>query len=105
MRSWSLIRKKVIQIHPKDNVATAISAIRAGTLLWFSKGKKLKVKDPIPFGHKISFKRIIKGGDVIKYGEKIGRTLHEIGPGELVHIHNMVGRRGKSRSKNKGQRA
>ncbi len=87
--------KKVILSHPKDNVATAKSPIRPGTLLIFSKIKKIIAKEEIPFGHKISLRRIPKGGPVIKYGERIGRAIRPIKLGELVHIHNVEGERGK----------
>jgi altronate dehydratase small subunit len=94
--------KKVILSHPKDNVGTAKSPIQTGTLLLFLKGKKIKVKEEVPFGHKIALRKIPKGGPVIKYGERIGRAIRTIKIGELVHIHNVVGERGKSKSKNIG---
>ncbi|MGA2463687.1 MAG: UxaA family hydrolase [Thermodesulfobacteriota bacterium] len=96
------IHKKVILSHPKDNVATAKFPIKAKTLLLFPKGKKVEVREKIPFGHKISLRRIPKGGPVIKYGERIGRAIRTIKIGELVHIHNVEGERGKGKSKKKG---
>jgi altronate dehydratase len=96
------IDKKVILSHLKDNVATAKFPIKPGTLLTISKGKKIIAKEGIPFGHKIALRRISKGGAVIKYGERIGRAIREIKPGELVHVHNVVGERGKGKSKKKG---
>jgi len=92
------VDKKVILSHLKDNVATAKSPIKPGTLLIFTK-YKIIAKEEIPFGHKIALRRISKGGVVIKYGERIGRAIREIKPGELVHIHNVVGQRGKSKKK------
>ena len=94
--------KRVILSHSKDNVATAKSPIKAKTLFLFPKGEKVEVREEIPFGHKISLRRIPKGGPVIKYGERIGRAIRTIKIGELVHIHNVVGERGKSKSKNIG---
>jgi altronate dehydratase small subunit len=91
--------EKVILSDPKDNVATAKSPISPGTRLTFSKNTKIIAKEEIPFAHKVSLRRIPKGGPVIKYGERIGRAVREIEPGELVHIHNVVGERGKSRKK------
>jgi altronate dehydratase len=93
--------KKVILSHPKDNVGTAKSPIKAGTLLLFLKGKKIKAKEEVPFGHKIALRKIPKGGPVIKYGERIGRAILEIEPGELVHIHNVKGERGRSKQRAK----
>jgi altronate dehydratase small subunit len=95
------VDQKVIFSHPKDNVATAKSPIKAGTSLILAKNKMI-AKEEIPFGHKISLRRIPKGGAVIKYGERIGRAIRSIEPGELVHIHNVIGERGKGKSRKKG---
>jgi altronate dehydratase len=91
--------EKVILSHPKDNVATAKSPIIPGTPLIFSKGKKIIAKEGVPFAHKISLRTIPRGGPVIKYGERIGRAIREIKPGEWVHIHNVTGERGRSKKK------
>ncbi len=103
---WRVMNKKyfekVILSHPKDNVATAKSPISIGTLLMFSKTKKIVAKEQIPFAHKIALRRISKDGAVVKYGERIGRAIREIKSGELVHIHNVVGERGRSKGRKKG---
>jgi hypothetical protein len=103
---WKVMKKKnfekVILSHPKDNVATAKTAIEPGTLLAFSKAKKIIAKEEIPFAHKIALRGIPRDGAVIKYGERIGRAIREIKPGELVHIHNVVGERGRSKGRKKG---
>jgi len=91
------IDRKVILSHPKDNVATAKSPIKAKTLLLFPKGKRIEVREEIPFGHKVCLRTISKGAPVIKYGERIGRAIQKIKKGELAHIHNVVGERGKSK--------
>ena len=91
--------EQVVQTHLKDNVVTAKSVIRAGTLVEFAGGKKIKVREEIPFAHKIALRKILKGGGVIKYGERIGKATRVIQPGELVHIHNVVGERGKGKKK------
>ena len=89
--------KNVILCHPKENVATAKSPIKAGTLLTLPKGKKVIVIEEIPFGHKVALRKISQKGGVIKYGERIGRAIRKIDTGELVHIHNVEGERGKGR--------
>jgi altronate dehydratase small subunit len=95
----SRVIENLILSHPKDNVATAKSPIKSGTSLTISKGKKIIVKEEIPFAHKIALRAIPRDGAVIKYGERIGRAICEIKPGELVHIHNVVGERGKGKRK------
>ena len=91
--------EQVVLTHSDDNVVTAKSVIRAGTLVEFAGGKKIKVREEIPFAHKIALRKIPKGGAVIKYGERIGKATRVIQPGELVHIHNVVGERGKGKKK------
>ena len=95
------IDKKVILSHLKDNVATAKSPIKAGALIIFTR-KMIIVKEEIPFGHKIALRKIPTGGAVVKYGERIGRAIRSIEPGELVHIHNVEGERGKGKSRDRG---
>jgi len=94
---------KFILSHPRDNVATAKVPIGPGTSLALSKGKSILAREEIPFAHKIALRRIPRDGAVIKYGERIGRAIREIKPGELVHIHNVVGERGRSKGRKKGQ--
>jgi altronate dehydratase len=90
------IDRRAIVSHPRDNVATTKSCIVAGTELLLSpNGEKLRVREPIPSGHKFSLCPIPKGRPVIKYGEKIGKAIRLIEPGEWVHTHNIEGLRGK----------
>jgi hypothetical protein len=93
----SRVIENLILSHPKDNVATAKSPIKSGTSLTISKARKIIAKEEIPFAHKIALRRIPRDGAVVKYGERIGRAIREIKPGELVHIHNVVGERGRSK--------
>ena len=54
--------EQVVLCHSKDNVATAKSVIRTGTLLEFPGGKKIEAREEIPFAHKIALRKISKGG-------------------------------------------
>ena len=101
----SRVIENLILSHPKDNVATAKSLIKSGTSLTISKAKKIIAKEEIPFAHKIALRGIPRDGAVIKYGERIGRAIREIKPGELVHIHNVVGERGRSKQTSSKRRA
>ncbi len=49
----------------------------------------------IPFGFKMAVTGIARGAQVIKYGESIGIASRDISPGQLVHIHNIEGARGR----------
>lgn len=86
-------RIKVIVINEKDNVATALEPLKAGTTVSVKvQGhiEKMKLLSDIPMGHKFALRDMGEGGVVIKYGEPIGQTTVKITRGEHVHIHNVV---------------
>lgn len=90
--------KRALIISGKDNVATALQDIEAGADVAAKLGdevKALKAIEQIPFGFKIALADIAKGQEVYKYGEVIGRASQPIRAGELVHIHNVEGTRGR----------
>lgn len=84
-------------MNPKDNVATAITDLRAGDVLFESNasGQNLTIKlnSDVPFGHKLSLCRIEPNSPVIKYGEVIGISTVGIALGEHVHVHNVASTR------------
>lgn len=90
--------KDVIVIDGKDNVATAVRDLPAGSVIQLSvSGGKRQVKlvQAIPFGHKFALKRIPKGEAVVKYGEVIGVATEDIQVGGHVHVHNVRSNRGR----------
>ena len=91
-------KSKVVVINEKDNVATAIVPLKAGsTIALEGQGRKDRIKllSSIPMGHKFALQDIEKGADVVKYGEPIGQTTTRIARGEHVHVHNVVSHRGR----------
>ena len=90
-------KEKVLIFSNRDNVGTATQEMRPGELfLAKSKlGQALKVRETIPFGFKLALENIPKAGEVIKYGEIIGRSTRLIQAGEMVHVHNIEGTRGR----------
>ena len=83
---------KAIMMEEKDNVATLICTIDKDHQVQVEVGEqnfRVQAQDPIPYGHKIALKDIDKGGEVIKYGEVIGRSTDNIKEGSHVHIHNI----------------
>jgi len=84
--------EKALVIDKVDNVATATSHLKSGEVVSLSVGSKrleVHLNDDIPFGHKFAIRHIDKGDDVLKYGERIGRSLSVINVGNHVHIHNI----------------
>ena len=79
---------KMIQIHPGDNVAVALSPIEQGEMLEIS-GFSYPAAQDIPQGHKMALQPIKKGEPVMKYGFPIGYASCDIEKGQWVHTHNV----------------
>lgn len=81
-----------------DNVATVLENVDTGEQIAASIGREtrtLVAAESIPFGFKVAFDNIPRGGSVLKYGEVIGKASVSIKKGQLVHIHNLEGTRGR----------
>jgi hypothetical protein len=85
---------RVIVISPRDNVATALDPLAAGTTIDVD-GRAIVVRESIAGGHKIALTRIAANEPVIKYGSPIGTATLEIEPGAHVHTHNVASTRGR----------
>ena len=77
-----------IIIDPRDNVATAINNLNAGSKMHTGHGE-VTLLDDIVYGHKFALADIPKGEYVIKYGARIGRATTSISSGGHVHVHNV----------------
>ena len=89
--------KNIIVKSERDNVGNALEAVEQGDEVAWSRGGlpgRTTALDKVPFGFKMALEQLPAGADVIGYGEVIGMALRDIRPGELVHIHNMAGKRG-----------
>jgi len=82
----------------KDNVATTLEDIEAGAEVAVRLGGKvisIEALVRVPFGFKVAVVDIAQGTHVLKYGASIGIASSNIKRGELVHIHNLEGGRGR----------
>jgi altronate dehydratase small subunit len=89
--------EQAIVIDPRDSVAIAVVDLSAGQLCTVRVGEEarsVELKDRIPFGHKFALRQIRRGESVLKYGEVIGEATSDIEPGNWVHVHNVVSKRG-----------
>ncbi len=75
--------KSTLMIHPQDNVAVALTDLKAGQT-----HEGITLAQDIAKGHKFALKAIAQGEQVIKYGNPIARATKDIGVGEHVHTHN-----------------
>jgi altronate dehydratase len=90
------VRSRAVIINKKDNVATAVTPMQTGSIVPIEvqgRVEKIKLVSDIPMGHKFALRPIDENGDVIKYGEPIGKTTAAIAKGEHVHVHNVVSHR------------
>ena len=97
MKTTIKLQDKFIVADPKDNVATARAEIEAGVVLSREGRADISVREVIPFGHKLALERIASGEPIFKYGQRIGVATSDIAEGELVHVHNLAGERGRSK--------
>lgn len=88
---------RAVVLHKEDNVGTLIDSASKGeacTLQGERTGSVPLVAD-IAFGHKICIAATPAGGDILKYGQVIGRASKAIAAGEHVHVHNVESGRGR----------
>ena len=75
---------KYIKINPADNVAVALTDLKAG-----EPASGLQLATDVPAGHKFTLCDIAEGQDVIKYGYPVGHLIASVPAG--THIdHNHI---------------
>ena len=70
-----------LKINDNDNVVVALNTIPAGEKITVSVGdgsKTVTAREEIPAGHKMAICDIPEGGEVIKYGYRIGNAKENI---------------------------
>ena len=96
MKTSIKMQERLIVADPNDNIATARVELNSGLVLTRDIGDDIVLRDDIPFGHKVATKPIAKGEPVFKYGQRIGVATRDIVVGELVHVDNLTGERGRN---------
>ncbi len=81
---------RCFQVHPADNVATALDDLSLGhvQVLGPAPGTVVTAKEDILLGHKIALMRIREGEAIVKFGVPIGIATTAIELGAWVHLHN-----------------
>ena len=81
-----------LKINDNDNVVVALNAIPQGeTITVEVSGADVRItaQEEIPAGHKMAVCPIPAGGEVIKYGYRIGNAKEDIPAGAWIHTHNV----------------
>lgn len=85
-----------IRLDAKDNVATVLRGLTAGTCPQAAGASDLPVlRNDIARGHKFALTDLKAGDIVFKYGAPIGLATRDIAAGEHVHLHNLEGLAGR----------
>jgi altronate hydrolase len=81
-----------LKINENDNVVVALNTIPAGETISVETAdgaKSVTALEEIPAGHKMAISDIPAGGEVIKYGYRIGNAKEDIKTGNWIHVHNV----------------
>jgi altronate hydrolase len=82
-------RKRVVRVHPSDDVAVAVDALDVGDLVRVG-DREIEAVDAVPAGHKLALRSFAEGDPVRKYGWPIGRATAAITQGQWIHSHNLT---------------
>jgi len=83
------VANNVMVVNPADNVAVALTPIKAGEPVTGA-GRALVARADIPKNHKVAIAPIPAGAPVMKYGEPIGRASRALAAGEWVHTAELA---------------
>lgn len=81
---------QLLQVDPRDNVATALQDLPAGTAAQLAPTGEVLLVDSIRRGHKVALAEISAGEAIVKYGFSCASAVAVIAPGQHVHTHNAV---------------
>ena len=79
----------IYKIHEDDNVAVALTEIEKGEKVSCG-ASSFEALEHIPKGHKIALIDLVKGQEVIKYGNVIGVMNEDAPQGTWLHDHNIL---------------
>ena len=81
--------KKVLQIHPDDNVWVALTDLKAGDVISLN-NTTITVQEEVPAKHKIFVQAMQKQDTVIMYGVTVGKiSIDSVAAGERMRTDNI----------------
>lgn len=80
--------KKLIKVHPNDNVAIALMNLKQGDKIPFE-GTDITVLDNVKAKHKISLDNLKHGNKIIMYGVLVGTVTQDIDCGGALTVDNV----------------
>ena len=83
------MQTKVLKIHPKDNVAVALTVLYKGEQINSSSLPPVEIKENIAAKHKFALTDLNEGDEVIMYGVLVGKAVKFIPQGGLLSTQNI----------------
>ena len=81
--------RKILQVHPADNVLVALQDLIAGeTLVW--KEQSYTLKEAIPAKHKFTTQPIAAGSAITMYGVLVGKAKQDLPVGVRISTENIT---------------
>jgi len=81
-------KKKILKVHPGDNVIVALQPLKAGESLVLD-GNTYTVTEDIAPKHKFYAHDLRQGDHVIMYGVLVGKAQYDLGAGALMTTDNL----------------
>lgn len=83
------MKKKVLKVHPDDNIIVALRDLRAGEQVEWN-GATIELPEDIPVKHKFSERDFLPGEEIIMYGVLVGKATRKIFKGSRISRENVT---------------
>lgn len=83
------MQTKVLRIHPKDNVAVALTVLYKGEQISHPALPQVEIQENIPAKHKYALVDLNEGDEIYMYGVLVGRAIGFIPKGGLLSVKNV----------------
>jgi altronate hydrolase len=82
------IKRRILQVHPNDNVLVALQDLKKGETLAFN-GNAYTLLEDIPAKHKFTTQLISEGSDIMMYGVLVGKAKTQLEVGVRIATENI----------------
>jgi altronate hydrolase len=83
------MQTKVLKIHPKDNVAVALTILYKGEQVSNTAFPSVEIQENIPAKHKFALNDFNEGDPIFMYGVLVGKAVQFIPRGGLISTQNI----------------
>ncbi|WP_187263353.1 UxaA family hydrolase [Pontibacter beigongshangensis] len=80
--------KKILKIHPDDNVLVALTDLEYGEVVEYN-GNKIVLAENVAAKHKFAEQELAPGDEIFMYGSLVGKAVSTIPTGGVLTIHNV----------------